>query len=63
MRDFRRQRYHQPGDDLGQPFHWRAVQRFATLQAELLTDLGLHPERPRWLPGSFFGDLYGRPGG
>jgi hypothetical protein len=39
------------------------VQRFATLQAELLTDLGLHPERPRWLPGSFFGDLYSRPGG
>jgi Zn-dependent M28 family amino/carboxypeptidase len=63
MRDFRRQRYHQPGDDLGQPFHWRAVQRFATLQAELLTDLGLQPERPRWLPGSFFGDLYSRPGG
>lgn len=63
MRDFRRQRYHQPGDDLGQPFHWRAVQRFATLQSELLTDLGQQPERPRWLPGSFFGDLYGRPGG
>jgi hypothetical protein len=61
MRDFRRQRYHQPGDDLGQPFHWRAVQRFATLQSELLADLGQQPEPPRWLPGSFFGDLYGRP--
>ncbi|MDR7295443.1 Zn-dependent M28 family amino/carboxypeptidase [Pelomonas aquatica] len=63
MRDFRRQRYHQPGDDLAQPFHWRAMQRFATLQSELLTELGQQPERPRWLPGSFFGELYGRPGG
>jgi Peptidase family M28/PA domain len=60
MRDFRRQRYHQPGDDLSQPFHWAGVQRFAQLQWELLREIAQQPERPRWLPGDFFGDLYGR---
>jgi len=58
MRDFRRQRYHQPGDDLGQPFHWVAAQRFAQLQWELVKEVA-QGERPRWLPGDFFGELYG----
>lgn len=59
MREFRRLRYHQPGDDLTQPFHWRAVQRFAQLQWELLSEIARQPERPRWLPGDFFGELFG----
>lgn len=58
IRDFRRLRYHQPGDNLSQPFHWRAARRFAQLQWELLAELGLQAERPRWLPGSFFGELF-----
>lgn len=58
MRDFRRQRYHQPGDDLAQPFHWRAAQRFAQLHVELLRQLSHEPHRPRWNPGDFFGELY-----
>lgn len=58
MRDFRRQRYHQPGDDLSQPFHWRAVQRFAQLQWEFATEISQQAQRPRWLPGSFFGELF-----
>ncbi len=60
IRDFRRQRYHQPGDDLSQPFHWTAAQRFAQLQWELVKEVAQQPERPRWLPGDFFGELYGR---
>jgi len=59
MREFRRRHYHQPGDDLAQPFHWRAVERFAQLQWTLLRELTQQPERPRWLPGDFFGELYG----
>ena len=58
MREFRRLRYHQPGDDLGQPFHWRAVQRFAQLHRELLKDIADSAGRPQWLPGDFFGDLF-----
>lgn len=61
MRDFRRQRYHQPGDDLSQPFHWRAAQRYAQLHAVLMRDLARQPARPQWLPGDFFGELF-RPG-
>ncbi|MDR7336038.1 M28 family metallopeptidase [Roseateles asaccharophilus] len=59
MREFRRLRYHQPGDDLSQSFHWRAVQRFAQLQWELLAEVARQPERPRWQPGDFFGELFG----
>jgi hypothetical protein len=60
IRDFRRQRYHQPGDDLSQPFHWRAAQRFAQLHWELLREVAQQAERPAWLAGDFFGQLYGR---
>ncbi|HEY9105611.1 MAG TPA: M28 family metallopeptidase [Roseateles sp.] len=58
MREFRRLRYHQPGDDLSQPFRWSAVQRFAQLHHELLLDITRQPERPQWLPGDFFGELF-----
>jgi len=58
MREFRRLRYHQPGDDLGQPFRWNAVQRFAQLHRELLLDITRQPARPQWLPGDFFGELF-----
>ncbi len=58
MRDFRRLRYHQPGDDLGQPFRWPAVQRFAQLHHALLLDIARDPQRARWLPGDFFGELF-----
>lgn len=59
MRDFRRLRYHQPSDDLGQPFHWGAVQRHAQLQLAVAQEIANQAERPRWLPGDFFGELYG----
>lgn len=58
MRDFRRLRYHRPGDDLSQPFHWKAVQRFADLQTELALDIANQAERPRWHRGDFFGELF-----
>lgn len=60
IRDFRRLRYHQPGDDLGQPFHWAAAQRFAQLHWAFVKDVAELPERPHWFPGDFFGDLFGR---
>lgn len=61
MRDFRRLRYHQPGDDLSQPFHWAAVQRYAQLHVGVMQALAQQAQRPQWLPGDFFGELF-RPG-
>lgn len=61
MREFRAQRYHQPGDDLSQPFHWAAVQRYAQLHGELMLQLARQAEPPHWLPGDFFGETF-RPG-
>jgi len=59
IRDFRRQRYHQPGDDLGQPFHWGAALRFVQLQRDVMLEMARQPQRPAWLPGDFFGELFG----
>lgn len=58
MREFRRTTYHQPGDDLSQPFRWRAVQRFARLQSELVVEVARQTGRPRWRRGDFFGELF-----
>ena len=60
MRDFRRLRYHQPSDNLDQPFHWPAVQRYAAVHEHLMRDLSRQPERPQWLPGDVFGELFRR---
>lgn len=60
MRDFRRLRYHQPGDDLGQPFHAAAMQRYAQLHVGLMQALATQAEAPRWVPGDFFGELFRR---
>lgn len=58
MRDFRRLRYHQPGDDLGQAWHGRAMRRYAQLHHALLLDIAQDPQRARWLPGDFFGEQF-----
>jgi Peptidase family M28 len=51
---WRRERYHAPSDDLNQPVDKPA----AALFDRILMDTGIHvantPERPHWLPTSFF---------
>jgi hypothetical protein len=55
-----RTRYHSPKDDLQQPVDWSA----ALLLAEFDYRLGLaaanRDQRPRWKPGDFFGETFGR---
>jgi Zn-dependent M28 family amino/carboxypeptidase len=56
---FLKQRYHRPSDDFTQPIDWPSTGAYATLVTELLTLLGNDPQAPAWLPGNFFGGLYG----
>ena len=58
-KDFRRNRYHQPSDDLSQPIHWATAAAFARLATDLARSIADDPKSPTWNPGDFFGTRFG----
>lgn len=56
---FRESHYHRPSDEAGLGADWDAVARFTAANVALTRAVADAPERPRWLPGSFFGELFG----
>jgi hypothetical protein len=52
------QHYHQPSDDMSQPFNWTAAARFARINEWVVREIADDPQRPRWYRGSFFGDTF-----
>ena len=58
-KDFRRNRYHQPSDDLSQPIHWATTAAFARLAADVASSVANDPTAPTWNPGDFFGTRFG----
>ncbi len=56
--EFLEKRYHQPGDDLSQPFDWAAGAKFVKVNYEIIRALADGADRPRWNKGDFFGMLY-----
>ena len=52
------ERYHQPSDDLTQPFDWKAAARFARINYLLVREIATDPARPRWNKGDYFGDAF-----
>ncbi|MDR0184484.1 M28 family metallopeptidase [Lysobacter arvi] len=57
---FLKERYHQPGDDLSQPIQWADAARLAKLNARIGRLIADAPQRPRWHPGDFFGETFGK---
>ncbi len=55
FRDFLKDHYHQPSDDLKLPFNWEAGALFAKVNYYTVMGLANGAERPRWYAGSFFG--------
>lgn len=55
FRDFLKDHYHRPSDDLKLPFDWEAGALFAKVNYYTVQALANAPERPRWYTGSFFG--------
>jgi hypothetical protein len=53
-------RYHQPNDDVRQPISYEAGVRGAKYLFLLGYTVATDPDRPRWKPGDFFGDTFGR---
>jgi hypothetical protein len=54
--------YHSPKDDLSQKIDWDAGARYALLNYRIARAMADAPQRPMWLQGDYFGDLFD-PGG
>jgi hypothetical protein len=50
--------YHSPQDDLSQKIDWNAGARYALLNYRIARAMADAPQRPMWLQGDYFGDLY-----
>ena len=59
-RDFRRNRYHEPKDDLAQSIDWVVGAKFTRVNWMIAREIADSPERPRWYQGDFFGDTFAR---
>ncbi len=57
--DFLRGRYHKPNDDLNQPIDWPSTGAYTVFAQALVRRIADDPAPPAWLPGDFFGGLYG----
>ncbi|WP_461056886.1 M28 family metallopeptidase [Silanimonas algicola] len=58
---FRKERYHQPGDDLSQAIDWPSLAMLARLNARVITEVANDDARPAWHPGNFFGETFAEP--
>lgn len=54
-----RDRYHKPDDDLQHAIDFASAGAFAVLLAETARDIADSETAPAWLPGDFFGGLFG----
>ena len=50
--------YHSPQDDLTQEIDWDAGARYALLNYRISRAMADAPQRPMWLQGDYFGDLF-----
>jgi len=60
IRQFRKTHYHQPSDDLSLPVHWPSAEAFARANVRIGTIVGNADQRPRWHPGNFWGEQFGK---
>ena len=58
VRAFGEKRYHQPADDMTQPFNWNAAAKFARINYLISREMADSPEPPRWYEGDFFGNNF-----
>ncbi|MEX0645845.1 MAG: M28 family peptidase, partial [Parvularculaceae bacterium] len=57
-RDFLKNRYHQPTDDLSQAINYDAAARFSELNYRIARDIADADEAPLWRDGDYFADLF-----
>ena len=60
-RNFRRNHYHRPSDDLSLPIDWSSAVAFTRLLENLLGAVADETSDPVWLKDDFFGRIYEGP--
>jgi hypothetical protein len=50
--------YHSPQDDLSQKIDWESGARYALLNYRIAREMADAPQRPMWLQGDYFGELF-----
>ena len=53
--DWETQRYHQPSDDMNQPFDFNATVKCTRVDLAVGYEVAQQTERPHWNAGDFFG--------
>jgi Zn-dependent M28 family amino/carboxypeptidase len=61
QRNFRREHYHQPSDDLRLPIDYAAAADLARVNLRIALDVANAAPRPHWRRGDFFEQKFGRP--
>ncbi|HKY82679.1 MAG TPA: M28 family peptidase, partial [Sphingobium sp.] len=51
--------YHQPSDEISQPFNWSAAAKFARVNYAVARAIADATEAPHWYAGDFFGEAFG----
>lgn len=58
--EFLKTNYHKPGDDLNQPFNWKAARKFTEVNYQIGKTLANQDKKPSWNEGDFFGNTFGK---
>jgi hypothetical protein len=61
-RDWLRNVYHSPRDDMSQRFDFASGARYAETNLRLVRSLANGLQRPAWTNGDFFGEMFGHGG-
>lgn len=61
FKQFMRTHYHRPSDEIDLPIDYEAGARFSELNYRIAREIADADEAPAWVPGRFFGDLFGKP--
>lgn len=59
-KDFRKNHYHRPSDDMTRPVDWGSVLRFARANVRIGAAIADDDARPTWNEGDFFGEKFGK---
>jgi hypothetical protein len=60
-REYLKNHYHQPSDDVSLPLHYPTAAAFTRMHVRMAMELADAQERPRWNRRDFFADKFGRP--
>ncbi len=61
VREYFKNHYHQPSDDVSLPLHYPTAAAFTRMHVRMAMELGEAQDRPRWNRRDFFADKFGQP--